>query len=181
MAERNGWDAEARDDRVVLRCADMLRDARALHLAKARWKRYALIRCALENAGPAEVAIHAGRSTLEAGGSEYSTEPRDVVIRRCSEFTWDFLAYLILDFGWITGIFDLLCLATGRLFNRRLRKKLASIADGDAAVAPGGRWEGILAFQKVPRGGKGTVVLRYTPRGEGERTIRATLAEITAR
>jgi hypothetical protein len=180
MGKTAGWDSEARDDRVVLRCADMLRDSKALHLAKVKWKRYALIRCLLENTGQSEATIHAGASTLEAGGSEHSPEPRDVVFRKCSEFTWDFLAYLILDFGWVTGVIDLLFLATGPLFNRRLRRKLASIADGDAAVAPGGRWEGILAFRKVPRG-KGTVVLRYTPRGEGERTIRATLEEITAR
>ena len=181
MAERkDGWDAEARDDRVVLRCSDMLRDARAFHLAKARWKRFALIRCTVDNHGPAALTVHAGGSTLVAGGAEYPTEPRDIVIRKCSEFTWDFLAYLILDFGLVTAVLDIFFLLAGPLTNRRLRKKLAPIAEGDATVAPGGRWEGILAFHKVPRG-KGTVVLRYTPRGEGERTIRTTIEEITAR
>ena len=53
------------------------------------------------------------------------------LIRKFSEFTWDFLLYTLIDFHPVLAVVDISVLLTGPLYNRRLKKQLRGLADSE--------------------------------------------------
>ena len=87
-----------------------------------------------------------------AGGKTFAAESPAVVLRKLSEFTWDFLLYPLLGFHPITAIFEMGVFLTGPLYNRRLRRQLALLTDADLSLRPGESKTAIVAFRGVPKG-----------------------------
>src|SRR3989442_8822420 len=78
---------------VVLdvKCEDFLKDNRHLYVRKAKRKKIALISVELANTHSGDVRLLLGAATLIAGERRYNVERRAIIIRKLSEFKWDFL------------------------------------------------------------------------------------------
>lgn len=158
--------------------ADFLDGNRSLYAARARRKKLGLIGFRVLNRTPAEVRIDLGSSRLLCGGQSREVEAPRAVIRSLSEFTWDFLVYLILSFHPLLAAVDLFFFLGGPLYNRSLRRKLRALVDGTIVIAPGEAAEGLLGFRKVPRG-PAVLRLAYAADGSGPRQIELPVAPAT--
>lgn len=102
----------------------------------------------------------------------------DRVIRRLSEFTWDFLLYTIIDFHPITAVVEILFLVSGPFYNRRLRKQLRSLTDSDLTLGPNDRTEKVLAFAGVRQPAK-SISVPYTVDGADTQKFTCDLSLVT--
>lgn len=134
-----------------VKCGDFLKGNDHLYARKARRKKIAFIRIDVTNRHSSEARLLLSTSTLTAGGKTYSVESPAVVIRKLSEFTWDFLLYLIVDFHPITASIEAFLFLTGPLYNWRLRRQLALLMDGDFVLSPGESKSALIAFRGVSK------------------------------
>ena len=131
-------------------CEDFLRDNRRLYAHKAKRKKIAMIAVEAVCMGDSEtVTLDLGAAELVTDKKRYGVEPPDRLIRRFSEFTWDFLFFLIVDFHPVLSLIDLLCLLGGPLYNRRLKRQLRLLSDGEMTLTPGERKKVVLGFRGV--------------------------------
>jgi hypothetical protein len=140
-------------DRMTLgiKCEDLLIDNHYLYAHKARKKKVALVRIEVTNPLSVDVQVRLGSTKLTAAGKTFDTERPAVILRKFSEFTWDFLFYAILDFHPITAAFELCVWLTGPLYNRRLRRQLVLLTDSDLSLRPGESKTAMVAFRGVPK------------------------------
>ncbi|MCH8218962.1 MAG: hypothetical protein IH892_19565 [Planctomycetes bacterium] len=88
-------------------CEDFLRDNRRLYAHKAKRKKIALIAVEAVCMGDSEtVTLDLGAAELVTDKKRHGVEPPDRLIRRFSEFTWDFLFFLIVDFHPVLSLID---------------------------------------------------------------------------
>jgi hypothetical protein len=132
-----------------VKCADFLKDNPHVYAIKARRKKIALISVEAANTQSAHVRLLLADSKLVAGGQTYKAESPTTIIRRFSEFTWDFLLYAIFAFHPVLAAVDIFFLLTGPFYNRRLRKQLESLSDGEVLLKPGERKKVLIGFQGV--------------------------------
>ena len=127
------------NDRMTLgvKCHDALKDNGHWYAIKARRKKIALIRIEVSNPQSAEVQVRLGSTKLTAGGKMFATESPAVILRKLSEFTWDFLLYSLLDFHPVTAVIEVCVWLTGPLYNRRLRRQLALLFRSGHVAAAG--------------------------------------------
>ncbi len=129
-------------------CEDHLKDNRHLYAHKARRKKIALIAVeAVCGCTSGAVTIDLGAGELISDKKRYAVEPPKRIIRRFTEFTWDFLLFLVVDFQPMVCLIDFLCLLVGPLYNRRLRRQLRLLADGEMTLRAGERKKAILGFR----------------------------------
>ncbi len=161
-------------DRLTLgiNCDDVLKDNGDMYASKARRKKIALIRVEVTNPLSAEVQVRLGSTKLTAAGKTFAAESPAVVLRKLSEFTWDFFFYSLLDFHPITAAIDVCVGLTGPLYNRHLRRQLALLTDADLSLRPGESKTAVVAFRGVPNElERLTIVFR---RGETEEELQWT-------
>lgn len=132
-----------------VKCHDFLKDNRNFYAIKAERKKIAIVRIEVTNWQSSDVTCSLGSSKLDAGGSKYDVASPAVVIRKLSEFTWDFLLFAILDFHSIVALLELFVFLGGPLYNRRLRRKLTLLSDGEMLLSPGESKAALLAFRGV--------------------------------
>jgi hypothetical protein len=138
---------------LEVKCEDFLKDNPHLYAHKAKRKKIALVSVEAAAQGSSEdVTVALGSARLLAAGGSYGVEKPGRIIRRFSEFTWDFLFYLLIDFHPVLALVDVLFLLTGPLYNRRLKKQLRLLSDGEMVLRPGERKTAILGFERVPSG-----------------------------
>jgi hypothetical protein len=135
---------------LEVRCEDFLKDNQHFYAHKARRRKIALIRFEANNMTDDEVRLLLDDSELFAGGQLYALQGRNLVIRKLSEFTWDFLFYLILDFHPLLAAIDLIVLLFGPLYNWRLERQLHALVDHELVLKPGERHNGLLGFHGLP-------------------------------
>lgn len=135
-----------------MKCEDFLRDNHHFYAHKAGRKKIAIISVEVANKNSGNVRLMLGASKLIAGERSYNVEPPAVIIRKLSEFTWDFLVYLIIDFHPVLAAVDTFFLLTGPVYNRRLRKQLHLLSDGEMLLGPGECKQALLGFRGVFRG-----------------------------
>ena len=135
-----------------VKCEDFLKDNRHVYALKARRKKIALICVEAVNKHSADVRILLGDSKLIAGDQSYKVETPSTIVRRFSEFTWDFLLYMILVFQPVLLAVDIFFFLSGPLYNRRLRKQLHSLSDGEMLLKPGECKKAFLGFRGVSNG-----------------------------
>lgn len=152
MASAFGYIAMKNPVEFDVNCEDFLKDNQHLYALKARRKKIALIIVKVANKHSADVRIVLGDSKLIAGGQRYNVETPANIIRKFSEFTWDFLIYMILVFEPVLLAVDLFFFLTGPLYNRRLKRQLHSLADGEMLLGPGECKEALLGFRGVSKG-----------------------------
>lgn len=133
-------------------CEDFLKDNRHVYALKARRKKIALICVEAVNKHSADIHILLGDSILIAGDQTYKVETPSVIIRKFSEFTWDFLLYAILVFQPVLLAVDIFFFLSGPLYNRRLRKQLHSLSDGEMLLKPGECKKALIGFRGVSKG-----------------------------
>jgi hypothetical protein len=150
---------------LEIKCDDFLRDNPHLYVHKAKRKKIALIRIEAANRHSSEIRIDLRATTLFAGEQSHSVERPDSLIRNLSEFTWDFVLYTILDFHPVLAAVDLFVFLTGPLYNRRLRKQLHLLSDGEMLLRPGECKQAILGFRGVT---KAATKLQFSYRHSGE-------------
>lgn len=136
---------------VDIKCEDVLKGNSYLYAHKSRRKKIALVRIEVTNPLSAEVQVRFGLTKLIAGGKTFAAESPAVILRKLSEFTWDFLIYPVLDFHPLTAIFEVCVLLSGPLYNRRLRRQLALLTDADLTLRPGESKTVMVAFRGVPK------------------------------
>ena len=151
---------------LVIKCEDHLKDNRHLYAHKARRKKIALIGVEVTNGHSAQVTMALGASKLVAGGQNHCVETPSVIIRKFSEFTWDFIVFAILEFNPVLVAVDIFFLLTGPLYNRRLRKQLRLLTNAELVLKPGERTKAILGFRRVSK--PGTQLQLWYRCGEGE-------------
>ena len=136
-------------DRLTLgiQCDDVLKDNGCLYAIKARRKKIALVRVEVTNPLPTDVHVRLGLSKLTAAGKTFAAESPAVIVRKLSEFTWDFFLYPLLEFSPITAAFEICVALTGPLYNRRLRRQLALLSDADMTLRPGESKTAMVAFR----------------------------------
>ena len=135
---------------IDITCENFLRDNSHLYATKATRKKIALIRIEATNRQSRDVQLRLGATSLTAGGKRYAAEQPAVIIRKLSEFTWDFLLFAITDmFNPITAVAEGLVFLGGPLYNRRLRRKLKLLADNDLLLPAGNSKVALLAFRGV--------------------------------
>lgn len=134
---------------VSVKCADFLRDNRHLYAHKARRKKIALISIEVVNRHSAGIRIELGATMLVAGGQSRGVEPSANIIRKFTEFTWDFVLFAILAFDPMLVAVDVFFLLSGPLYNRRLKKQLRLLSDGELFLEPGECKQAILGFRGV--------------------------------
>ena len=133
---------------LEVECKDLLKDNRHHYAHKAKRKKIALIAVeAVCGSAPGTVTIDLGAAELISDKKRHGVEPPDRLIRRFSAFTWDFLFFLIVDFHPILSLIDLLCLLSGPLYNRRLKRQLRLLSDGEMTLRAGERKKAILGFR----------------------------------
>jgi hypothetical protein len=101
-------------------------------------------------------------------------ETPGVMIRRFSEFTWDFLVYSVLDFQPVLVAVDVLFLLSGPLQNWRLKRQLKLLSDGELVLRSGDCKKAILGFCGVSNGA-GQLRLFYRQENGDQRKILVTL------
>ncbi len=134
-----------------IKCEDVLKDNSYLYAHKSRRKKIAIVRVEVTNSLSAEVQVRFGSTKLIAGGKSFNAESPAVILRKLSEFTWDFLIYPLLDFHPVTAIFEVCVLLMGPLYNRRLRRQLSLLTDADMSLRPGESKSAMVAFRGVPK------------------------------
>lgn len=134
-----------------LKCEDFLKDNHHLYAVKARRKKIALITVEATNRTSTDVRLMFGDSKLMAGEQSHSVETPAIINRKLSEFTWDFAFYAILDFQPLLAAIDGFFFLTGPLYNRRLKRQLRSLSDGDTILKPGESKKAILGFRNVSK------------------------------
>ncbi|MEX2120042.1 MAG: hypothetical protein WD847_10650 [Pirellulales bacterium] len=149
-----------------LKCEDFLKNNRHLYAHKAGRKKIALISIEAANEKSGDVRLVLGAARLIAGGQSHNVEPPAVIIRKLSEFTWDFLLYSIIDFQPVLAAVDAFFLLTGPLYNRRLRKQLRLLSDGEMLLGPGECKQAIVGFRGVSRGAQELELSYCSPDGE---------------
>ena len=138
---------------VDVECEDYLKDNSHLYATKAPRKKIALIRIKATNRHTSDVRLLLGSTRLTAGGNSYEVEQPAVVIRKLSEFTWDFLLFAITDMhNPVTAIIEGVVFLGGPLYNRRLRRKLKLLTNDDLLLPTGESRVALLAFRGVRRG-----------------------------
>ena len=147
-----------------LRCEDFLKNNRHLYAHKARRKKIALISVEAASRHSAEITIDLAATKLVAGENSHSVESPEVLTRKFSEFTWDFVVYSILDFHPLLAIVDGILWLSGPLYNWRLRKQLQLLSGGEMVLRPGERKKAILGFRGVT---KAPTHLHFSYRCEG--------------
>ena len=134
-----------------VKCDDLLKDNNHWYALKARRKKIALLRVEVTNTQASDALVRFGSTKLIAGGKTFGTESPAVVLRKFSEFTWDFLIYALLDFHPVMAILDVSLLLFGPLYNRRLKRQLALLTDADLSLRPGESKSAIVAFRGVAK------------------------------
>ena len=134
-----------------VKCEDFLKDNHHFYALKARRKKIALIGVEAANTHSTEVRILLGDSKLIAGEQSYKVETPSIIIKRLSEFTWDFLLYAIFDFQPVLAAVDVVVFLTGPLYNRRLKKQVHSLSDSEMVLKPGECKKALLGFRGVPK------------------------------
>ena len=134
-----------------VKCEDFLKDNQHLYALKARRKKIALIKVDVANKHSADVRILLGDSKLIAGDQSYKVETPATIIRKFSEFTWDFLLYMILVFEPVLLAVDIFFFLSGPLYNRRLKKQLHSLSDGEMLLKPGECKKALVGFRGVSK------------------------------
>lgn len=134
---------------LEIKCSDFLNDNRHFYAVKAARKKLAIIRIEVANRHASDVRLLLGSSKLEAGGKTYDVASPAVVVRKLSEFTWDFLLFAILDVHSVVALIELLVFLGGPLYNRRLRRKLNLLSDGEMLLSPGESKAALVAFRGV--------------------------------
>lgn len=150
-----------------VKCEDFLKDNPHLYAHKAKRKKIALISVEAVNRDLTELRIELGGAKLHVGEQTYAVESPGVIIRRLSEFTWDFLVYSVLVFQPALVVVDAFLFLSGPLYNRRLRKQLHLLSDGEMILVRGDRKKAILGFCRVSKGAA-QLQLAYR-RDDGER------------
>ena len=124
-----------------------------LYAHKARRKKIALINITAQASSHIdELRIDLQTAKLVVGSKRYGVEAPKRIIRKFSEFTWDFLLFAILDFHPVLVLVDIFFVLSGPLYNRRLKKQLRLLSDGEMALKPGEKEKAILGFRAVPKG-----------------------------
>ena len=136
---------------IHLKCTDFLKDNPRLYAFKARRKKIALIHLEAENKGSDDVKLDLSSGKLFVGSQPCAVESPEVILRKFSEFTWDFAIYAILDFHPVLLALDVLVFLTGPLYNRRVKRQLQSLADGELVLRAGERKHILLGFRGVSR------------------------------
>lgn len=131
------------------KCDDVLKDNSHWYALKARRKKIALIRVEVTNTQSSDVLIRFGSTKLIAGGKTFGSDSPAVILRKLSEFTWDFFVYALLDFHPIKAVLDVSLLLFGPLYNRRLKRQLALLTNVDMTLRPGESKSAIVAFRGV--------------------------------
>ena len=163
---------------VIARCEDHLRGNPHVYAHKARRKKIALIRVELRNQGSDSVRLDLSNAELEAGARFVSVVSPERILRRFSEFTWDFLLFAVLDFHPILIAADLFFLICGPLYNRRLKRQLSELTNSAIELQPGESRTVLLGFEasgeaptslKIPMqsDGQGRQLLRSDIGGTG--------------
>lgn len=134
-----------------VKCDDLLRDNNHLYAIKARKKKIALVRIEVTNSQSADVLVVWGSAKLTSAGKSFGAESPAVILRKLSEFTWDFLLYSLVDFHPVTAAIETCVFLTGPLYNRRLRRQLALLSDGEISLRPGESKTAVLAFRGVSK------------------------------
>jgi hypothetical protein len=132
---------------VDLQCDNFLTDNRHVYAIKANRKKIAIIRIRATNRDTSAVRLLLGSSKLIADGMTYDVEHPAKIIRKLGEFTWDFLLYSIIDFHPITAIIDSSLFLTGPFYNRRLKRQLATLSNGELSLSAGESKSALLAFR----------------------------------
>ncbi|MBC7816123.1 MAG: hypothetical protein IAG10_04410 [Planctomycetaceae bacterium] len=160
-------------DRLTLgiNCDDVLKDNGHWYALKARRKKIALVRIEVTNPLSADVQVVLGSTKLTAAGKTFDIESPAVILRKLSEFTWDFLLYALLDFHPVMAVLDVSLLLTGPLYNRRLRRQLANLTDADLSLRPGESKTAIVAFRGVPKGWERVTIVFRSCQTEVEQQV----------
>ena len=132
---------------VEVQCDNFLSDNRHLYAMKANRKKIAIIRIRATNRDTSGVRLLLGSSKLIADGKSYDVEDPAKFIRKLGEFTWDFLLYAIIDFHPIMTIIDTSLFLTGPIYNRRLKRQLAALSNGELLLSSGESKTALLAFR----------------------------------
>ncbi|MEX0714785.1 MAG: hypothetical protein WD278_20825 [Pirellulales bacterium] len=132
-----------------VKCEDFLKDNHHFYAHKAGRKKIALISVEVANKDSDNVRLMLGASKLIADERSYHVETPALIIRKFSEFTWDFLVYLIIDFHPVLAAVDAFFLLTGPVYNRRLRKQLHLLSDGEILLGPGECKQALVGFRGV--------------------------------
>jgi hypothetical protein len=131
--------------------ADYLENNRHVYALKARRKRIAMITVTATNIASFPIRLLFEPTRLHASGREICPERAEHIIRKLSEFTWDFFLYLVIDFHPILALVDIAFLLAGPIYNRRLRKQLNAVAADDLLLQPNEERTFLLAFAGVPK------------------------------
>lgn len=158
---------ESVDLPIEVTVSDLLKENSCLYAHKARRKKIALIVVEFSARKDSDtVTVDFGSATFTSGGKDRGVEPPERLLRRFREFTWDFLFFLLLDFNPLLSLIDFMVLLGGPLYNRRLKKQLCLLTDGEMVVRPGTGQKAILGFLAVRTG---PAELRFSYRsGEGD-------------
>ena len=141
------------NDRLTLgiQCDNVLKDNGHWYAVKARKKKIALVRIEVTNPLSADVQVRLGSTKLIAAGKTFVAESPAVILRKLSEFTWDFFLYPLLEFSPITAAIEICIALTGPLYNRRIRRQLVLLTDADMTLRPGESKTAIVAFRGVAK------------------------------
>ncbi len=132
---------------LELKCVDFLKDNKRLYAHKARRKKISLIQVEVRNNHRSGIRIQLDDSHLISGNQSLRVEKPSLIIRKFSEFTWDFLLWLILDFHPILSAIDLIFLLCGPLYNGRLKRQLRLLTDGELILKSGETKKILLGFR----------------------------------
>src|SRR6185436_17405422 len=122
-----------------------------LYAHKAKRKKIALISVEVANETAVEIQIELQTAKLHVRGQAYNVESPGVILRKFSEFTWDFVLYSILAFHPVLAFVDAFFFLTGPLYNRRLRKQLQLLSDHEMILGPGESKKVLLGFMGVAK------------------------------
>ncbi len=142
---------DARHSVLRATSADHLENNRHVYALKARRKRIAMICVSATNISPLPIRLLFEPTRLHASGRKPCPERPEQIIRKLSEFTWDFILYLVLDFHPILAFVDVAFLLAGPIYNRRLRKQLKAVMADDLLLQPNEERTFLLAFDHVPK------------------------------
>ena len=156
---------------LAIKSDNFLKNNPHLYAHKARRKKIALISVKVDAGSHCEeVRIDLRTATLIAGEKRYNVEAPNRLIRKFSEFTWDFLFFAILDFHPVLVAVDVFFLLAGPIYNRRLKKQLRLLSDGEMVLQPGECKKAILGFRRVSKGAT-QLRLRYRCGGGEQQEI----------
>lgn len=135
---------------IDIECEDFLQNNSHWYATKAARKKIALILITATNRQSSDLWLLLGATRLTAGGKDYEAEQPTVVIRKLSEFTWDFLLFAITDvLNPVIAVAEGLVFLGGPLYNRRLRGRLKLLTDTDLLLPPGESEVALVGFRGV--------------------------------